>query len=235
MQRFVLLAALRKPIVAKLPEVQEAQRAGDVVDWLKRHLSVRFPGDAEIMEVSFRSYNPKAAVTLVNAIVDAYLTEVVGAERDQKQRRYNQLATACAVKDEEIRKTRQELKSLAQLNGTSTDSETISWKQRLLIDDFALYHQELAKTRFDVADLESRLAEQHALLVNADAIDADDPEVEALVQKDQIAQAAARICAPGGWPNLRAKTANPEAESRGMPNICKRRSTPCRASSTSGR
>jgi hypothetical protein len=122
-----------------------------------------------------------------NAIVDSYLTDVVGTEREQKQRRLNLLENACAVKDQEIRKTRQELKSLAQLNGTSTDPETISQKQKLLLDDYTVYHQELAKTRFEVADLESRLAEQHALLANAGAIAADDPEVDALVQKDPVA------------------------------------------------
>ena len=189
--RFDLLAALRKPGVAKLPEVQQAQRAGDVVEWLKNRLSISFPGSAEIMEVSFRGYDPKAAATLVNAVVESYLSDVIDAENEQKRQRFNKLESACAAKDLEIRNVRQELRSLAAINGTSAESESIGQKQKLILDNYALFRQELARRQFDVADLESQLAVQQALLRSVDTvevIDADDPEVETSLRKDRVAQ-----------------------------------------------
>ena len=85
MSRFVLMAALRRPEVAKLPSVQEAQKNGDAVNWLMRRLSVSFPGKAEIMEVSVCGNDPQEAMILDRAVVDAYMKEVVESERDQKR------------------------------------------------------------------------------------------------------------------------------------------------------
>lgn len=102
LNRFVLLAALRKPEVAELPSVK-ANEGGDPARWLQHRLHVSFPGKAEIMEVSLSSDDPQEAATLVNAVVDAYFEAVVNAELDQKQRRLNELDKAIAIKEAELR------------------------------------------------------------------------------------------------------------------------------------
>ena len=89
--RFVLMAALRKPDVIKLASVQEAQKKGDVTGWLMKWLSVGFPGRAEIMEIRVSRYNAKEAATLAKAVVDAYISEVVNTERDEKRNRQIEL------------------------------------------------------------------------------------------------------------------------------------------------
>ena len=86
----------------------------------------------------------------------------------QQLARLVQLERACAEKDQEIRKTRNELRSLASLNGTATDSETVTQKQKQLLDDYAAYHQALARKQFEVADLESQLAAKRASSSDAD-------------------------------------------------------------------
>ena len=120
LSRFVLLAAMRnKPDVAKTQTVlEEQQRGGDPVGRLQKLLSVNFPGKAEFMEVSITRSDPHEAQVLVNAVVDSYLSDVAGAERNQRLERLNKLESACAAKDLEIRNTRQELRSLAQINGS---------------------------------------------------------------------------------------------------------------------
>jgi polysaccharide biosynthesis transport protein len=119
MSRFLLLAALRKPEVTKLPAVLEAQANGDVVNWLARRLSVTFPGKAEIMEVSVRGNDPREAAVLCRAVVDAYLTEVVSAEREQMHTRLSKLDRAYVEKEQEIRTKREALKKRAETLGTS--------------------------------------------------------------------------------------------------------------------
>ena len=69
----MLCAALKNPAVAKLPSVQREKVAGDAKKWLADRLQVSFPGDAEIMKVSIRGDDRQEAVTLANAIVDAYM------------------------------------------------------------------------------------------------------------------------------------------------------------------
>jgi beta-lactamase regulating signal transducer with metallopeptidase domain len=188
LSRPVLLVALRKPEVARLPEVQQAQRASDAVDWLKKRVSVSFPGKAGFMEVSFRGDDPKAAAVLVNAVVDSYLTDVVKADRDAKRERLNKLENACADKEQQIRDKRGELKSLALINGVGTGPEVITQKQKMIVEEYGLRSHHKASMEFALGDLESQLVAQKALVKSVEAVDADDPDMDALVQKDQMAQ-----------------------------------------------
>lgn len=161
--RFVLLAALRKPDVAKLPAVQAEQQSGDPVRWLEKTIKVEFPGDAETMSVSVIRCDPKEAATLARAVVDAYLTEVVNAERDQKRQRCSELDRAYAEKESEVRAKREDLKKLAEQLGAS-DGEALTMKQRLVLDNLSMYRQDMRETRAKLRSLKVDLAGQKAIL-----------------------------------------------------------------------
>ena len=92
----------------------------------------------------------------------------------------------CAAKDLEIRNTRNELRSLAAINGTSAESESITQKQKMILDDYALFRQELARKQFDVADLETQLAAQQDLLKKVDSGDMPTEEVDLLLINDPV-------------------------------------------------
>ena len=77
--RFVLISALRKPEIAALPSVKKHEP--DTAGWLSKELKVLFPNKAEIMTVGFAGNDPDEAAALVNAVVKAYLSEVVEKER----------------------------------------------------------------------------------------------------------------------------------------------------------
>ncbi len=125
--RFIMLAALGNPELAKLPSVQRATVAGNPANWLMSQLRVQFPGNAEIMQVSASSADPEEAVTLVNVVVNTYLKEVVNADHDQRQLRLKELERAHAEKETEIRTKREELKKLAE-HSTTSDSVARSRK-----------------------------------------------------------------------------------------------------------
>ena len=87
--RFVLTAALRnKPEFASFSVFRGEP---DEVDWLGRNLSVEYPGNSEIMNVSLRGANAEEVSALVNAVVEAYMTEVVSKEQGQRAERLSQL------------------------------------------------------------------------------------------------------------------------------------------------
>ncbi len=185
--RFVLLAALRRPEVAKLPIIQEVSRREDPVEWLQEYLSVSFPGRAEIMEISVTRYDKEEAAILARAVVDAYLTEVVNAERDQKQQHFNELDRACSEKETEVRSKREDLKKMAETFGTS-DSDTINVQQRIELELLSIYRQDAARSQYEVRKLQSELASQKAVLRSMENMTVNDAEVEMMVMNDPIAK-----------------------------------------------
>ena len=185
MSRLVLMAAWRKPDVTKIARLQDEP---DPVGWLQKYLSVGFPLKGEYMQVSVALPDPHEAAVLVNSVVDSYLTDVVKAERDQRQQRLNKLESACAEKEQQIRNTRQELRNLALSYGIGADSEAVSERQKLIIGEYGLYRQALAKMEFDLGELQAQLASQQAMLQNTDSMDVPAELVDAMVNADPVAK-----------------------------------------------
>ncbi len=152
--RFVLMAALRKPEVARLSAVKDAR---DPADWLMRQVSVSFPGRAEVMYVSITRDDPAEAQTLVKAVVDSYLTEVVNVERDKKRLRVSELETVCAAKEQDMRAKRNEMRSLGLVSG-GIDTELLTVKNRLMLEELAINRGELARTQTEIGKLRAEVA-----------------------------------------------------------------------------
>jgi len=187
LSRFVLMAALRKTEVAKLACIQEEQEEGDPAVWLTKRMSVTYPGKAEFMEVSMDRDDANECTTLVRAVVDAYMTEVVNAERDQKRQRLSELDRAYIEKETEIRSKREDLKKLAEQLGTS-DTEALTLKQKLVLEELTLYRQEMAKNQFELRRSQGELAAQKAILKNLESVDISGADVDLMVQSDPIAR-----------------------------------------------
>jgi hypothetical protein len=185
--RFVLLAALRKPDVAKLPSVQAAERDGDVVHWLEGMIKVDFPGDAEIMSVSVTRSDPREAAILTNAIVDAYLSDVVDAERNQKRVRLAELDRAFIEMETDIRAKREDLKSLQEKSGL-WNGETLVLNQKLVLEEWSEYQKDLRQIRTELRGLRKDLALQKAL--STDAKETDRVAMQKTIKQIETAIAA---------------------------------------------
>ena len=123
----------------------------------------------------------------MKAVVDSYLTEVVGVEGDLKRARVSELETVCAGKEQHLRNMRQQMKNLGLETGTG-DSETLSVKNRLLLEELATMRGEMARTQTKMGELRAELAGQKALLSHADDVPADPVELEILVNSDPVAR-----------------------------------------------
>ena len=141
---FVLTAALHKPEGRPISRLPIIRKQDDPVAWLKRHLSVSFP---RIMEVSLSADDPEEAADIVTAVVDAYKSEVVDNEMDKRRQRVSELERLYTDKDQEVRNRRNDLKQLAEQLGTA-ESETLNLKQKLTLEELALYRQSIGTARF---------------------------------------------------------------------------------------
>ncbi len=184
--RFLILAALRNPQVARLPSIREREN-GDPVGWLINRISVAFPGRAEWMEVSVTRPDPQEAKTLVTAVVEKYMTDVVNAELNQKRTRLSQLEDSYISLDKRARDKREELKNTAEQLGAS-DTETLNTKQKLALEELSSLRQQLINIEMEMRGAGTNLAAQKALLESTSKIDPNDAEVEMMVQSDPFAR-----------------------------------------------
>ncbi len=184
--RFVIISALRKTEVARLPSVRERE-GSDPVGWLLSQLSVGFPGRAEWMEVSVTRPDAKEAKTLVTAVVESYMTDVVNAELFQKMQKLSQLDDAYTDTEKKIREKRELIKTEAEQVGTS-DTEMLSTKQKLALDELTGLRQTMMQLEIELRTVKTNLAAQKSLLESANKLDPNDAEVEMLVQSDPFAR-----------------------------------------------
>lgn len=186
--RFVLAAALNRPGVSDLPIVQEQKvDGGDAVAWLESCVQVAFPNKSELMVLSVTREDQQEAAKLASAVVDAYMTEVVGNEQTKKQSRCNELAKVCDAKELIIRNKRQELKNLASQNNGVINQESLSLQQKLALEELSMTNQHLMKMQVEMGQLAAQLAGQKALLKNVDETDVPAVELDALIRLDPIA------------------------------------------------
>ena len=181
---FVLVAALRKPEIAKLAVFKQQD---DPVAWLSGELRVEFPDEAEIMEVSLTLDDPDQAAALVNAVVEAYLEEVVQPERNQLRQRLNDLERISVKKETEVRKKRANLRQLAEQLGLGTrDHQALRLKQQIAQKRFFDTQRELTQLRSDLRRTQTELKVRKAMLADPEGIKLPEFEIDAFMQSDPV-------------------------------------------------
>lgn len=143
---FVLNAALRKSNVAGLSSVQEQQFP---LVWLERQLQVDSYDSPEIVRIALTGDRPAELAEIVNAVKDAYLEEVVNAERKQRIARLNDLERIFEQTEEKVRLKEKRVNSLAQELGTG-DVQALTIKQQMAMEYFAQLRREHARVRFEL-------------------------------------------------------------------------------------
>ncbi len=88
--QFVLKAALNRNDIAQLDVVQNEEP--DALLWLSEELKVSFPGEGEILKVSFDGEeDPEQMMKIIDAVIKSYEYEVLHKERTQKGETHDSL------------------------------------------------------------------------------------------------------------------------------------------------
>lgn len=179
---FVLNAALRESAIAELEMVKQQNNP---ILWLQDNLRVWFPGDAEIMEVSLTGRNKEEVTDLVNAVVEAYQTEIVETEMNMQRRKHSELERLCREKENELRTRRASLKDLAERNNAS-DKEALSVAHQVAIQQYGESRRQLANMQFELGKLRSELKVAEATLERIENDEISDFQLEELTRRDPI-------------------------------------------------
>lgn len=164
---FVLMAALRKLSEQKNDGGQAERETAaaalalaaeqpDQVRWLSEEIRTDIPGGGELLRVRMSGDNPKAVAGLVNAVVDAYMSEVVTREQSERRTRLDELDRAFNAKDVEVRAAQKTLNDLAAQLGTG-DSNALSVQQQFLMQQLGEIRGEFLRAGREVRRLENEL------------------------------------------------------------------------------
>lgn len=152
--QFLLNSALNREEVAKLPVVREQINP---VEWLRSQLRITFPGDSELMQISLSGPEKRALPLLVNAVVDAYKTDVVDVERNQSLQRLNEMGVLEAQRENQLRTLRADVEAISESLGTGNEG-AVSLTERSVLQQLTSYQAELGRVELALLKANTELA-----------------------------------------------------------------------------
>jgi capsular exopolysaccharide synthesis family protein len=188
----VLMAALRRPGIETLSTLAEED---DKVGWLTRNVMVSAPMESEVLQVRLRGEKPQEITQIVNAVTNAYLTDVVNKERAERLRRRDMLEKKYKENMAEVRARLDTYHSLAKQLGT-TDSQQVATERALLLDHLGTLRAQKTQLQRDIALLDAELMVMDAKERGEIKVDESVPNelVDAMLMRDtQFVQLRNRI------------------------------------------
>jgi capsular exopolysaccharide synthesis family protein len=172
---FVLMSALRRPGIANLPTFADVD---DPVGYLMDNVSVAMPGESEVVLVRMRGEDAKEVTQIVNAVTQAYLTDVVNKEKTERLQRRDALERKYKENMAEVRTSLDTYHNLAKTLGTS-DSSEVATQRSLLLDHLGTLRAQMHNAQRDLTLIDAELA-------ILDAKDRGELSLEQTVPEDTI-------------------------------------------------
>ena len=157
----VLNTALNDGLM-ELEYIKEAQKGGiDPVDYLAKTLLITVPDDekerkgygGQILRIAMNGDDPQQLRKILVAVTDAYLSQVINEERLEWLKQRDELKSQYDRSSDILRIKREDLQVLAKQVGTS-DPETASATQQLLIDQVLYLRRQISEARDQVVQKE---------------------------------------------------------------------------------
>lgn len=117
--------------IDRLPDNSVLRKQTQPIAWLERTLTVEVRDNTEIIRVSLRGAQPDALADIVNAVVDAYLQDVVASERNQSKSRLQEYERLLKETEETIQSKNREVQELRKRG--ETDLAQILAHERLAV------------------------------------------------------------------------------------------------------
>jgi hypothetical protein len=168
--------------VAQLKLVQQRE---DPEEWLAENLRVDFPEDAEIMRIAVRGKPSEELATLVNAVTDAYLSEIVNNGQIEKLRRVDFLREMLSRQENNLRDKRKHLRDLTEQVG-GQNPEALIARQKANRELLARTRKELMNYKSQLRSLSMKLSAHESLQKAADKVAVPDNLVNQALDRDPV-------------------------------------------------
>ena len=151
---FVLTSALRRPGISSLSLLSDED---DPVGYLVRNIQVSAPMESEVVQVRMRGENAKDVTQIVNAVTQAYLTDVINKEKSERLQRRDTLERKYKENMAEVRANFDTYNNLAKSLGTA-DSAEVATQRSLLLDHLQTLRAQLNQSQRDLTLIDAELA-----------------------------------------------------------------------------
>ena len=191
---FVLTSALRRPGISSLSTLSAED---DPVGYLMRNIQVSAPMESEVVQVRMRGEDPKEVTQIVNAVAQAYLSDVVNKEKSERLNRRDMLERKYKENMAEVRSSLDTYNNLAKTLGTA-DTAEVATQRSLLLDHLGTLRAQLNQTQRDLTLIDAELAIMDAKDRGEISLEQSVPEetVDAMLLRDpQFAEFRERLSA----------------------------------------
>jgi capsular exopolysaccharide synthesis family protein len=217
----VLDAVLRNKNFSKLSVVTH-QSPDDLGSWLEKNLTVDFPGNGEMMRISFRAEKPADAKAIVDEVVEEYMVNVVNKDKQDAARQLDQLDRQVNLKRDELKNAINDVERLKSTLYSGGDVGAEYAKQKYAAEvshktnQYYLFQGQLTEVQAQIKALQTRISAKSGTGKNTipeltirDKINLD-PEIVRLRNKiDEIGDMIAKY---QGAQNPLSKRGNPKLE-----------------------
>jgi len=184
---FVIAKVLSDRTVSELPLVK--QHGPDAASWLADQIVVNNPLDSELMEIGMLDSDQQQASVIVNALGNAFVSEIVEKARTDRLVRRDNLEKKFRAYKSNVQRKAQDLFTLNQEIGT-TDAETAKTRRRIEVADLEALMQSRAESQKAIAELTLKIELAKAMIGSAEKGNVSDAQMDEAIAKDpQIMQA----------------------------------------------
>ena len=153
--RLVLNSALQQPTIAQLAAISKQP---DAIAWLEQYLDVSDVKNSEIVQISFSPRSGGSArdqSAIINAVVSAYMQEVVGVETRRQEDRRSKLKKIKQSYTEILKERREHARKLSESVGSGGPLSDV--EQNSLVHRYDRLLDQRLKLRLDQAEAETLL------------------------------------------------------------------------------
>jgi capsular exopolysaccharide synthesis family protein len=128
----------------------------DPLRFLSKSLQIESPDKAEIVRVSLTAQNKDDAANIVEAVVNAYMSDVVEKDKQARADRLKDVNDAYAAKEDDMRRKWAALQNLSNEVGTD-DKGALAIKQQLLMQQYGEARTEWNRLRIELQTAKAAL------------------------------------------------------------------------------
>jgi hypothetical protein len=174
-----------KYIELVLDAMHLAPGKANIYEWVMRNLRVDFPNDAGIMRIGMSGGDPRDMIVLVDAVVQAYMDEMVRAEDIRQLDRIMRLKEVSENYEVQLRQRRRAYRDLAENAGTK-NKFVLALKQQFAQERLAATCKELISLKSQLRTLNLEVEVQAARMQSLKADSSiTDEQIEEKLDRDK--------------------------------------------------